>query len=556
MSQRNDGGPAFVVDGPDEWHRVHPISPLVRGWVAIVAVLFIFGRNSFEDLLRSEATGRDYSPSAAPAWIILSILAAAVVVFGVGFYLSWLFTRYQVTDDHVHVNSGVVFRQQRKARIDRVQAIDVVQPLLARAFGLAELKFDVADGGKSAMKLAFLRLDEARRLRSAILARAAGVPVDPQAPAEVAEAPEVAVLALRPGRVLGSVLLSGITGAALLLSAALVWLVVRTGSLAILAAFVPMILGVGAAYWQRFTTDFNFRVAVSPDGIRLHYGMLETRSQTIPPGRVQAVGISQGPLWRLLGWHRVHVNVAGYGADHHEGGGRTVVLPVGTLDEAMAMLGLLFPNPGVENPLAVFGAGIHGTGSAEGFIHSPPAARWIDPLVWRRRAYRATETALLCRHGLLFRRLQVVPHERTQSLSLYQGPLMRALGLADFELHSTSGPVRPLVRHMELGAARRLFDEQAARAAVARRIHRAERWMEAAPDPLVEPVGSASSGAAAAAPPASRCPPHHGLAAAAPPEAGVAPLVEPGPSAARAPLVELVETKGPGSETKGAGSAP
>lgn len=481
MSQGNDAGGQFVTDGPDQWHRVHPISPFVRGWVAIVAVAFIFGRNSFEDLLRAQASGRAFSPQNAPAWVVLSVLGGAVVVFGLAFYLSWLFTRYQVTDQHVHVNSGVVFRQQRKARIDRVQAIDVVQPLLARVFGLAELKFDVADGGKSAMKLSFLRLDEARRLRSAILARAAGVPVDPLAPSLVDEAPETEVLALSPWRVLGSVLLSGISTAALLLSAALIWLVVRTGSPAILVAFVPMVLAVAAAYWKRFTTDFNFRVAVSPDGIRLHYGMLETRSQTIPPGRVQAVGISQGPVWRLLGWYRVHVNVAGYGADHHEHGSRTLVLPVGTFNESMAVLGLLFPHPGVEDPLAVFGAGLRGTGPAEGFVHSPPAARWIDPLVWRRRAYRATETALLCRHGLFFRRLQVVPHERTQSLSLYQGPLMRLLGLADFELHSTPGPVRPLVRHMDLAAARRLFDEQAARAAVARRIHRAERWMEAGP---------------------------------------------------------------------------
>ncbi|WP_081710241.1 PH domain-containing protein [Arthrobacter sp. 35W] len=522
MSQPDDAAAGFGTDGPETWHHVHPVSPFVRGWVAVLAVLFIFGRNGMEDLFRGLANGGDYAPNTAPVWVILSIVGAAVVVFGISFYLSWRFTRYQVTDEYVHINSGVVFRQQRKARIERVQAIDVVQPLLARVFGLAELKFDVADGGKSAMKLAFLKLDEARRLRSAILARAAGLPADPQGPAVVVEAPEQVVLALTPGRVVGSVLLSGITVMALVLSAGVALLVVRTGSVAVLAAFIPMVLGVVAAYWQRFTTDFNFRVAVSPDGVRLHYGMLETRSQTIPPGRVQAVGLSQGPVWRMLGWYKIHVNVAGYGADAREGGTRTVVLPVGTQAEAMVVLGLLFPDPGVDNPHEVFAAGLNGTGDAQGFIHSPPAARWIDPLAWRRTAYRATATALLCRHGILYRRLQVVPHERTQSLSLYQGPIMRALGLVDFELHSTAGPVRPVVHHMDLAAAHQLFDEQAARAAVARRIHRSERWMEAAPAPLVELVETASSA----------------------------------PAASAAPVAELVETKVPGSETKDAGSAP
>ncbi|GAC1449886.1 MAG: hypothetical protein PVSMB10_02600 [Pseudarthrobacter sp.] len=33
---------------PDgEWLRVHPASPFVRGWVALVAIGFFFGRNSF-----------------------------------------------------------------------------------------------------------------------------------------------------------------------------------------------------------------------------------------------------------------------------------------------------------------------------------------------------------------------------------------------------------------------------------------------------------------------------------------------------------------------------
>lgn len=482
----------FRTDGPEDWHRVHPVSPLVRGWVAVVAIMVVFGRSTLENVFSGNGANSGLIPANAPPVAILAVVGAAVVVFGIIFFLSWYFTRYQVTDDHVHVNSGVIFRQQRRARIDRVQAIDVVQPLLARVFGLAELKFDVADGGKSAFKLSFLRLDEAKRLRAAILARAAGVTVNPDAPRDVAEAPERQILALTPGRIIGSVLLSETTFGTLVVLAAIGVLVGYTGQPGILVGLIPVFLGVGAQYWKRFTTDFNFRVALSADGVRLHYGMLETRAQTIPPGRVQAVGISQGPVWRMLGWYRVHVNVAGYGSDRRQEGERTVVLPAGTLPEVMTVLGLVFPDPGVENPFDVFAAGLRGRGDQHGFQHSPRSARWIDPLAWRYNAYRATSTALLCRHGFITRRLQVIPHERTQSLSLHQGPLMGALGLVDFELHSTSGPVHPLVRHMDLAAGLRLFDEQAARAAVARRIHKQERWMEqpfgsAAPATVIEP---------------------------------------------------------------------
>lgn len=475
----------FHTDSPATWHRVHPVSPLVRGWVAVAAVLFIFGRNALDSLFTGRPGSSGLSTGAPPA-VVAAVVGAAVVVFGTGFFLSWRFTRYQVTDDHVHINSGIIFRQQRRARIDRVQSIDVVQPLLARAFGLAELKFDVADGGKSAFRLSFLKLDEAKRLRAAILARAAGVAVDPEQPDQVTEAPERHVLALGPGRIIGATVFSSLSIVTVLGLAGAVALSVWSGEIGVFVGFIPIFIGLGASYWKAITGDFNFRVALSPDGVRLHYGMLETRAQTIPPGRVQAVGISQGPVWRPFGWYRVHVNVAGYGTDRSDHGNRTVLLPAGTMEEVMAVLALVFPDPGVDNPIDVFAAGLRGPGNRHGFVHSPRSARWIDPLAWRYNAYRATSTALLCRHGVVFRRLEVVPHERTQSLSLRQGPLMAALGLVDFELHSTAGPVKPLVHHVALDAGRRLFDEQAARAATARRIHSSEHWLA----PVTPPPGA------------------------------------------------------------------
>lgn len=480
------GEPALKTDNEGTWHRVHPVSPLVRGWIAVAAVVFVFGRNSLESIFSGDEDGITLQgPDAQSLLILLIVVGAAVVIFGLSFFLQWRFTRYQVTDEFVHINSGVVFRQQRRARIDRVQAIDVVQPLLARAFGLAELKFEVADGGKSALKLSFLKLGEAKRLRAAILARAAGVGVNPDAPETVEEAPETQVLALKPGRIIGAAICSSTTIFTVVVIVAGVVAIVWTGEPAILVGAIPFFIGIAASYWQSITTEFNFRVAVSQDGVRLHYGMLETRAQTIPPGRVQAVGISQGPIWRPFGWYKVRVNVAGYGTGGSDQSSRTVILPAGTLEEVMAVLGLVFPDPGVENPFDVFAAGLKGAGNQHGFVHSPRSARWIDPLAWRYNAFRATDTALLCRHGRFFRRLQVVPHERTQSLGLRQGPLMAALGLADFELHSTSGPIRPLVHHMSVENARVLFDQQAARAATARRIHRSQKWLEA-PAPAIQ----------------------------------------------------------------------
>lgn len=461
----------------DEWKRVHIISPLVRGWIALAALIFFGGRDWFEGFLIGDSRGfRGDGP--ANLALAIAVVLGVVLLIAAGFFLSWYYTRYQVTEEHVRVNSGVVFRQHRQARLDRVQAIDVVQPFLARVFGLAELKFDVADAGESAVRLAFLKLDEAQRLRATILARAAGVAVDPEHPQDIPEAPEREVLSLTPARVLGAAALSGNTVAVLLGLVGVVLFAVVLDTGALLAGFVPILIGVIGGYWNVLNTGFNFRAAISPDGIRIRYGLLDTRTQTVPPGRVQAVGVVQSPLWRLKGWYKVTVNVAGYGASASgEAQARATLLPVGTLDEVLQVIALVLPDPGTDTPVDVFSAGLAGKGPDAGFRTTPRRARLIAPLAWRRNGVAVTRTALLARSGAWWRQLAVVPHERTQSLALHQGPLARRFGVADLVFHTTPGPVSPRVRQVAEEDAWRLFSEQAERAAEARRRSGPEQWM-------------------------------------------------------------------------------
>jgi putative membrane protein len=110
-------------------------------------------------------------------------------VIGFGYAtLAWRMTRYAVDAETIYLHTGVVFRRQRAARLDRIQGIDTIQPLLARVFGLTELKIEVAGGADSAVRLAFLREEVAQRLRNELLARAAGLE-QPEVDAEGAVAP-------------------------------------------------------------------------------------------------------------------------------------------------------------------------------------------------------------------------------------------------------------------------------------------------------------------------------------------------------------------------------
>jgi putative membrane protein len=471
---------------------------MVRGWAVVGGAIFIIGQQTFNGdrgiirLLMS-----DY-------WWTVPLGLVVIGLIGFGFaVLAWRMTTYAVGEEIVHLRRGVVFKQQRHARLDRLQAVDVRQPLVARLFGLSELKLEVAGGSDSGIAIGYLRDAEAGALRNELLARAAGLkstPVpapaepggEPAAPAPggtdaptppvlavaAPEAPAQPVLEVPMGRLITSLLRTGATIFFALFIIGLVVTVIVTGTPQVVFAVIAPFIGIGAYLFNRFSTEFAFRVAISADGIRLRHGLLETRAQTIPPGRVQAVSITQGLLWRGVDWWRVQVNVAGYGAD---GGSSTtnVLLPVGTRDEALTVLSLVLPDLGVEDPRAVLDAGLSEDSRTAGpFTGSPRSAVWVDPVGWRRQGFAVTGRALLLRSGRLYRILTVVPHERTQSLGIAAGPLQRKLGLASFEVHSTPGPVGPAVHHLAAADAAELLEEQAARARTARAHAGPERWME------------------------------------------------------------------------------
>ena len=76
----------------------------------------------------------------------------------------------------------------------------------------------------------------------------------------------------------------------------------------------------------------------------------------------------------------------------------------------------------------------------------------------------------VARHGLLSRTIDVVPHQRTQSLRLSAGPWERAFGLASVHLDSTPGPVKTRAAHRDAAEARQMLDRQIERARTARQI--------------------------------------------------------------------------------------
>ena len=505
---------APAAENPEGWARLHPVTPILHAGqgVGILAVV-----------LFSQFAPQGFGSDGKAAWIPLVGFLVALPVVAAMAYVAWRVNQYRVDDEAVHQRKGIVTRQYRQARLDRLQAVDVVQPLIARVFGFAELKVEVAGGRASGVTLRFLKLDQADALRNEIIALAAGVegrdrtgvsgagstpgvrtegegavpdatPV-PAVRAPVAAAPAREVYRVPVGRLLGSIVASWWTLSIVLLIVAAITTIVIVGAVAVervagdavsqgggfwgfitggAYGILPGIVAIFAIGWARFSSGFGFTAGVAADGIRLEHGLLDTRRQTVPPGRVQAIRLRQPLPWRRFDWWHITVNVAGYQDDQQA---VSTLLPVGPRADALYALWLVLPDLGDPDPAGTVSRAMSGRGGDGGFTASPRRAWVVDPFQWRRRGVVATGRALFIRQGLLVRDLVVVPHEKTQSLAIRQGPLQRLLSLATIEVHSTRGSVAPVAQHLDLADAIALLEAQAKRAREARRTQTPEQWM-------------------------------------------------------------------------------
>ncbi len=431
------------------FRRLHPLTPLLRGWKVFAAAVAIAAQQLYGDV--------------SIGWLAVAVAASIPVALVYG-YLSWRFTHYRIDGEDLRLETGVLFRRSRRVRLDRLQAVDVVRPLIARALGLAELRLEVAGGSSAEAPLAYLSEPAAQALRAELLARAAGLSHD------TPEAPEAVLVSVPVDRLITSQLLTlGVifTGVALLV---VLGLAVVLKEISLLGLAAPIALSLGPAVVGPIIRHFDFTVADSPDGLRLRHGLLETRAQTVPPGRVQALRIVEPVLWRSRGWCRIEVNIAGYGG---EGQSQTsILLPVAPRPDAFAVLGRVLPDVDI---------------AAVQMHVVPPRARWLDPFAWRFQAAGADERVFVARRGRLRRETDVVPHERVQSVRLTQGALQRRLRLATLHLDTTPGPVQATAAHRDAGEARRLLDAEVELARQARGSARPERWMSL-PEPPPPPT--------------------------------------------------------------------
>lgn len=393
---------------PDDtgWSRLHPFTPLLRGGRYVLVAFAVVGQQGLRD---AESLGRLVA-------IALAVGVPLAILVG---YLSWRAMRYRITATELQVDSGVLTTRSRRVPLAQVQAVDVVRPFYARLLGVAELRLEVVGGGDAEATLSFLDDEQADRLRTRLLDLASGRPADVDGSVAPQEEPDRVLVAVPTAPLVWSTLLGPpAVAVAILLVVAPVGALVGVRSLGgVLLVALPLLLGIGSMAVRRLLTEYGFTVSESPDGLRLRHGLLDTRSQTIPAGRIQVVRVLEPLLWRPFGWVRVEVDVAGYAGSGPDQGSTGALLPVAPRQLADQLV-----------------ARVLGESLPTGFVPAPPRARWRAPLTARRLAVALDGHHLVSTSGLVTTTTNVVPLAKVQSLRTTQGPWQRRLGLASLHV--------------------------------------------------------------------------------------------------------------------------
>lgn len=379
--------------------HLHPITSWRRAWTVITGV----GLFAFRDLDRWIGAAHSW-----PRWLLILIVATVSLLASAYGYMSWRLTVYRLTDDALHVRTGIVFQRRQRFELAHLQAAEIRRPVIGRWIGVCTLRLSVS--GKST-DLSYLGEAEAAALHKKLL--------EPMADDSPASRPEV-MLSI-PARVLAlSIILDAHTmiRAGMVMAGGLLPYLVFHEPLALLS--LPGALGTGwrmtASRWPRW---HGWTLVSQPGGYRADYGMFNRQHQTLRHQRTQAVVLVQPILWRRRDWVQIKLATAGYRRP-------VLVAPVASREQAEGLIADLYG----PDAVAVM----------QSRKPAPRRARWAT--VWSRNLSFNVSPDYACEWRGLFLRnvVRLSPTTKVQDVETVQGPWQRRLNLATVRLSLAGGP--------------------------------------------------------------------------------------------------------------------
>jgi len=478
---------------PERILATQPAQPLHTAPLSVVVgIVASLQRAVFPALLVFFGTGLDgWSVLMASLVFIIVILAGAI-----GSYIGWRRLTYLVGENDIRVESGILSRTARSVPYERIQDVSLSQPLLARIFGLVEVKFETGAGGSEDIALAFLTTDEGERLRQLVRERrddeaapvTGGETSGPVVrPLDHGDGEASTLFAMRPGRLVIFGLFEFSLAALAVLLGALQYLssftdldpwdldfwqqrfgeqseVITTMgrsaqfSLFVSTMFAILALGLAAGLLRTFARDWDFLLERTGRGFRRRRGLFTRTDVVMPVHRVQALEIGTKLIRYRFGWHSLSfVSLAGDNASsNHQ------VAPFAQMVEIapiVAAAGFALPNEhagwqrastAYRNDKAMLDSllWLAITGVVAAFA---PPGLFLIPLgiavimvaanlyAWEFRRHAIDAKQLYAVRGVFAPQSQIANRLKLHSAEISQGPLGRLRGYATLNLGLAGG---------------------------------------------------------------------------------------------------------------------
>ncbi len=403
-----------------------------------------------------------------------SILIGLIILFSV---LSWFRYTYQLEEDQIRIEQGILIRKKRTISKHRIQSIDLSQNIIHRIFGLTKVQIETAgsdhriDAALSAVTMA-----DGKMLHDQLKYKQQAAVVDEnEGPAqelneEVPEkdypqkkvTPKALIVAGSTSGSFGIIL--GLFGLAFseletfipdrFYNQATEWVFSQAVQVLIAFAIIVLILLWMLGVLQTLIQYWNFTITRYDKELFITRGLLEKKQSTIPLKRIQAVGIKETIIRQPLGLASVYVEIAsgeiGQNQDMH-----TLIFPLMRKKHIPSFLKELLPEYRYQ---------------PEGMVKLPTKAlpyymvrtvliplivtiviaiqyfefAWIPLIVtllaciygyfqFKTTGYLIQDQQLLVQTRTISKDTALVPHKRLQSLQKKQHILHRKQGLATLD---------------------------------------------------------------------------------------------------------------------------
>ncbi|MEC7985182.1 MAG: PH domain-containing protein [Myxococcota bacterium] len=379
-------------------------------------------------------------------------------------FIHYMTLRYRLIDDVLEVNVGLLYKQNRRLDVARIQNIELKQNPLHKFFSLTELRIETAGSAEEGL-LSALSIEEAEFLRSRLR---------PSLRKEETPTPELSLVK----NSIVELLIYGITkrtvGVVVVLTAIaseVISLMHPKDAQELASALSPKIIAglfliafAGSWLWSALNAILNhngYQLSLQEDSLQSEEGLVTKRRIEIPQRKVQLVMMVEPLLRRTIGYGTMFIETAAFGVADGRIRKTEGLIPMLESHRFSTLLRAAAPQIDID-PWKVKLLSPHRKALyrsiAQGLLRFSilvgllmfvlrttdyhlylllliPLSIPISYLDWKWQGWLITDNSIIARRGYLNRRTWILDRDKIQNAYIFQSPFMRYHNLAHIVVH-------------------------------------------------------------------------------------------------------------------------